>query len=152
MGSVTFCLPISLDPAMGGIRDVLLLVRGPSVKSNRVAGGRIYIYFFFKFDLPRAKRIEPFKQLQVRLKTVPTRRRSQGLREVLLHRTELLRARAGRERAARVSLWEGFYSIWNRNVYPESIKILVRLRTLRSLENKSNFRWYAQKHFFTYCT
>lgn len=52
-------------------------------------------YFFKKFDSPRVKGIEPFKQIQIHLKSVQTRKHSQGLREdgggceVLMPRTEL---------------------------------------------------------------
>lgn len=52
-------------------------------------------YFFKKFDSPRAKGIEPFKQIQIHLKSVQTRKHSQGLREdgggceLPMHRTEL---------------------------------------------------------------
>ena len=83
-----------------GINEVLLLLedwwgRGDGALWIAISVASRKIYFLKKTcDSPRAKGIEPFKQIQIHLKSVQTRKHSQGLWEdgygqgVMTHRTQ----------------------------------------------------------------
>ena len=126
-----------------GINEVLLLLedwwgRGDGALWIAISVASRKIYFLKKTcDSPRAKGIEPFKQIQIHLKSVQTRKHSQGLWEDgygqggddAQNSMNYLDGAAGPQKDLWVSLHKGFDSTWNRNVHPKSIKIPIRFLT-----------------------
>lgn len=92
----------------GGCNEALLPPQGPSMKSNQCCWWKD-IKKKKKFDSPRAMGIEPFKQTQIRLQRVQTRKafRATDVGGKGLGRTELLEARSlATERSESFCTWE----------------------------------------------